>query len=128
MPQDNSQKLDQIILLAVTLQGRVAVEKACVDKLRLSAEEARGLTEEAYSRILDAASVDRKHQAGVAMLRLNHLYREALAQKDVKTALGVQKEINRLLHLGLAEESPQDTPDKSADENAATLDGLQIIE
>jgi hypothetical protein len=90
--------LDKIVLLLVSGLARSAVEEA-VGKLGLTGDAASSALAEARMRIQVAARWDRDDQLGTALVRLNDIYRRALAVQDAKTALGVQKELNRLLDL-----------------------------
>ena len=56
------------------------------------------LVKEARDRLALAADVDRRHELGKAIQRLEGLFTQAL-EEDAKTALAVQKELNRLMCL-----------------------------
>jgi hypothetical protein len=47
----------------------------------------------------DAGEIDTETELGKAIARLNHLYMESVKVQDHKTALSIQKEINKLLAL-----------------------------
>lgn len=63
----------------------------------------RSMIDEYISRATDiikqSSIIDRDEQVGLAVRRLTDLYKTALAAKDTRTALAVQKEINQLLGL-----------------------------
>jgi len=52
----------------------------------------------------DASAIDTQVELGKSITRLNYLYLEASKAKAVKTALSIQREINRMLKLKLATE------------------------
>ncbi len=47
----------------------------------------------------DAGAIDTEAELGKALARLNHLYMNANKVQDFKTALAIQKEINKVLTL-----------------------------
>ena len=47
----------------------------------------------------DAGAIDTEAELGKALARLNHLYMNATKVQDFKTALAIQKEINKVLTL-----------------------------
>ncbi len=47
----------------------------------------------------DAGAIDTDAELGKAIARLNHLYMNATKVQDFKTALAIQKEINKVLTL-----------------------------
>lgn len=58
------------------------------------------LIDAAYAELANkAASVDTDAEFGLAFVRLNDLYMDAKKVQDTRTALQVQKEINKLLAL-----------------------------
>jgi hypothetical protein len=77
---------------------RVAPRRAYQNLLNVKAAAASAIAE-ARLRILIAARWQRDEQLGTALVRLNDIYRRALSAQDAKTALAVQKELNRLLDL-----------------------------
>jgi hypothetical protein len=46
-----------------------------------------------------AAEVDLEVEFGISILRLNRLFMDSMKVQDLKTALAVQKEINKMLEL-----------------------------
>lgn len=90
--------LDKIVLLVVSGLPRSAIQEATA-KLGLAEPDIPAAIAEARIRIAVAAQWDRNEQLGAAMIRLNDLYRRALAIQDTKTALASQKELNKLLEL-----------------------------
>ncbi len=122
LPQE---AIDKIILLLVSGLARSAVEEA-VEKLELEGAAVPLAIAEAKMRIAIASRCDRDDQLGTALVRLNDIYRRSLAVQDVKTALAVQKELNRLLKLHrqpASAESPKTTlavdPNATADAEIA---------
>ena len=90
--------LDKLVLLLVSGLARSAIADA-VGKLGLAPDQAATAIAEARTRIQIAAQWDRNEQLGTAMVRLNDCYRRAMAVQDTKTALAVQRELNRLMDL-----------------------------
>lgn len=90
--------LDKLVLLLVSGLQPTAVQEAAA-KLGLPEAEIPAAIAEARTRIAIAARYNRHEQLGAAMVRLNDLYRRALAIQDTKTALAAQKELNKLLEL-----------------------------
>jgi len=118
-PQEATEgALDKIILLLVSGVGRSTITEA-VGKLGLAGDAAATAIAEAQTRIAIAARWDRNEQMGTALVRLNDCYRRALGSEDAKTALAVQREINRLLTLS-APPAPDPAPLGTAMSAAAT--------
>jgi hypothetical protein len=114
--------LDKIVLLLVSGLARSAIDEA-VGKLGLSGDAASSAIAEARMRIAIAARWDRNDQLGTALVRLNDIYRRSLASQDAKTALAVQKELNRLLDLyRAAAPSPQAVGDRPSPNASATVE------
>jgi hypothetical protein len=89
---------EKLILLLVSGLGEAAQREAAT-KLGLEPEEIDPALAETKRRIQIAADYNRDQQIGTAVVRLNDLYRRALAIQDTKTALAAQKELSRLLCL-----------------------------
>jgi len=102
---------DKIVLLLVSGLAKSSVEEA-VGKLGLTGDAASSAMAEARMRIQIAARWEHDEQLGTALVRLNDIYRRALAVQDAKTALAVQKELNRLLDLY---RSPRETKKAAVD-------------
>ena len=56
----------------------------------------------AIAELAKAANVDIEAELGKSIERLNHLYQNAVKVQDFKTALSIQKEINKVLQLKVA--------------------------
>jgi hypothetical protein len=54
----------------------------------------------------EALKIDPETEFGKAIARLNHLYMSAQKVQDFKTALAIQKEINKLLALKMKPRTP----------------------
>lgn len=52
----------------------------------------------------EASELDTEIELGKAIARLNHLYQQTVKVQDFKTALSIQKEINKLLALKVTAE------------------------
>lgn len=61
--------------------------------------EIESVIAEAKRRLTVAADYNRIEQLGTSISRLNDCYSRALNAKDIKTAVAVQKELNRLMDL-----------------------------
>lgn len=95
--------VDQTIALLLALESHNEVTKALTsEKMGLTAKAAEAAIAEAQRRLALVAGFDRTKELGRAISRLNNLYRRSLQIQDCKTALGVQRELNRLLALGSA--------------------------
>lgn len=93
--------VDQTIALLLALESHNEVTKALTgDKLGLTPKAAEAAIAEAQRRLALAAGFDRTRELGRAIARLNNLYRRSIQIQDCKTALGVQRELNKLLALG----------------------------
>jgi len=89
---------DKIVLLLVSGMGHAALDEA-LTKLGITAHDRPLALADARQRILLAAEYQRDEQTGIALVRLNDIYRRSLAIQDAKTALAAQKELNKLLDL-----------------------------
>lgn len=61
----------------------------------------------------EAAELDAEIELGKAVARLNHLYQQTIKVQDFKTALQIQKEINKVLQLKVTAEKMR-TPQQNA--------------
>jgi len=93
------EQLDQIILLVISGLPETQIAAAATEKLGIEAAAVATALDQARQRIALAATVDRTQAIGTALARMNDLYRRSLAIQDTKTALGAQRELNRLLQL-----------------------------
>lgn len=91
--------LQKVILLLVSGLPEDAVIAACTDNLGMPEADARATYQEARRRIILAAHYHPDEQLGTSITRLNDLYARSLKIQDNKTALAVQRELNRLLDL-----------------------------
>lgn len=89
--------IDRVVGLVVSIRSRADVLKACAEdeELQLSRADAQVAIDEAMRRINLAAAVDFDLELGKAKTRLAELFQHA----NVKDALAVQKELNKLLGL-----------------------------
>ena len=91
--------VDTLIVLLVSGQSRQQVEEAAVAKLGMTADAARASVTEAVRRIKLAAEFNPDEELGQSLTRLRQLYKQAVAIQDTKTALAVNREMNRLMML-----------------------------
>jgi len=91
--------VDTLIVLLAAGQSRQQVEEAAVAKLGMTADAARASVAEAVRRIKLAAEFNPDEELGQSLTRLRQLYKQAVAIQDTKTALAVNREMNRLMML-----------------------------
>ncbi|MBI5092291.1 MAG: hypothetical protein HZB26_07570 [Candidatus Hydrogenedentes bacterium] len=104
VPFDEAQAAEvyELLLNGVTIaQARKVMEK-------------KGVTSEQFDECVQwahdamtGATGNRDVEYGKSLARLNRLYRDAIVKSEIKTALSIQKEINRLVGLqgeGIARE------------------------
>jgi len=91
--------VDTLIVRLAAGQSRQQVEEAAVAKLGMTADAARVSVAEAVRRIKLAAEFNPDEELGQSLTRLRQLYRQAVAIQDTKTALAVNREMNRLMML-----------------------------
>jgi hypothetical protein len=108
-PPTNQDAADAAILLLVAGKSIDATTTAIAERYHLNHDTARQLTDWALTQITLAANYDRTHELGTAITRLNDLYRRSIALQDTKTALAIQRELNRLLNLYPTEPPPTTT-------------------
>jgi hypothetical protein len=112
----------KVILLLVSGLSEDLVISACIENLGLAEPDARAAYAEARRRVVLAAEYHPDEELGRAITRLNDLYARSLKIQDTKTALAVQRELNRLLMLdrmptyppGAQPEITQDAEDLTA--------------
>ena len=99
------QKVDRVYLLICRGLDRSSILEYARDPDQAWKDKDAAIDEfisEAETKLADeAANIDPQAEAGKAIARLNHLYQEAIKCQDHKTALSIQKEINKLLALSL---------------------------
>jgi len=111
----------QVVLLlinGVSADGAVAW---AVNSGGLAPDKAHELVAKARQRITVAADYTRGEQIGLAVMRLDNLYQKAASAKDTRTALQIQRELNRLLSLYADGRTAGDDPKESTDGDAGSL-------
>lgn len=91
--------LDKIILLLISGLTAETVLATCQNQFQLEPKTATVAIRKAKKKIFLAAKYNPAEQIGVAITRLNSLYKQSLRVQDVKTALAAQKELNKLMDL-----------------------------
>lgn len=93
--------LEKVVTLLVTYRSRADVRRECEENpaLKLEPAAAAAAIDLALARIKLAAAIDLDNELGTAHVRLNRLFQRADKVQDFKTALGIQREINRLCAL-----------------------------
>lgn len=120
----NADLLNALVLLLIGGQSVEAVGEYC-RRQGMNAAEAQSAVAEAQKRIAIAAQFDRTEELGKAVKRLEDLYAKATVARDLRTALQVTREINRLLSL-YPEKTGGDAPAAGGDPDTARR--LALIE
>ena len=87
------------IMMLVSGMAGVEVISAIAKKYKVSKEEAETVLKEARQKITTASTVSAREELGLSLECLKNLYKEAVKTKDLKTALSILKEKNRILNL-----------------------------
>lgn len=87
-----------IMMLVSGLTG-VEVVSALVKKYKITKEEAESILKDAKQKITTASTVSAREELGLSLTCLKDLYRQAVLTQDLKTALSIIKEKNRILNL-----------------------------
>lgn len=122
--------VERLVLVLVAGSTPDQVARAAVDQLGIPAAQVDEMVAEAKAAIATAAAADRDMALGLALYRLNELYRKATKEGDYKNALAAQRELNKL--QGLYRPSPPtprtaDTVEAAGDHPADPLQGLRLI-
>lgn len=110
---DEKTAIDRAILLLVSGMTLDATITTLKEKLGLTTKKAEAIANKAQKKIILAANYDRTKELGTAIARLNDLYRRAVAIQDTKTALAIQRELNKLMDLYEKPTPYDDTPEPS---------------
>lgn len=119
-PATAEETRDKLILLLVSGMGPAAVAQAAADKLKIPPAAVKKEIAAARRQIAEAAAFDKRHQAGVAITRLQDIYRRSLAVQDTKTALAAQRELAKLLDL-YKPTKPAEAQTAGSTDEAATI-------
>lgn len=98
-PKPREELINRAVLIMTSGMPPEAAAQALQEKLGASASEAKAAVRAAETRIVLAANYDRTKELGTAIARLNDLYRRAVGIQDTKTALAIQRELNKLMDL-----------------------------
>ncbi len=90
---------DKLVLLLIGGVSSDIARVAAIERFKLTPAKADATVAEAQQAIILAAAVDRRRELGLAMGQLNDLYSKANQAKEVKTALAIRRELNKLLSL-----------------------------
>jgi hypothetical protein len=96
---EEHEAVERAVLLLVSGMSLEAAVETLKGKLGLSPRKAEAVAKKAQKKIVLAANYDKTQELGTAIARLNDLYRRAVAIQDTKTALAIQRELNKLLDL-----------------------------
>lgn len=116
--------MDRAILMLTSGMSRDAIEETAVAKMGLTPPDARRLVDAARRKLTLAANYNRDERLGEAITRLDDCYKKSLSIQDVKTCLGVQRELNKLLALY----SPPPAPAPAAGDASAAGTGEAAAE
>jgi hypothetical protein len=86
-------------MMLVSGMAGVEVISAIVKKYKVTKEEAETVLKEAKQKITTASTVSAREELGLSLTCLKDLYKQAVKNKDLKTALSIIKEKNRILNL-----------------------------
>lgn len=92
--------IDDAALFLITLRSQEATAAALGEMHAGDPETIAAYIDAARRRIAAAAGYDVTRELGVAIERLNDLYRRAISAKDERTALQAERERIKLLDLG----------------------------
>lgn len=96
----SNRDLDAVVTTVVTVRGEKNVSDICKKKLGTESEqEVSGIISEAKIKIGESATVDRIHEIGKALIRLDDLYEKAMIVGKPETGLAILKERSKLLDL-----------------------------
>lgn len=95
----NDDQIGRLVLLLVAGVAPDQAARAGREQFGLTPAGAREAVKEARRRLQLAAEYNRDEALGTAIQRLNTLYAAAVQEKDTRSAIAAQKEINRLLDL-----------------------------
>ena len=90
--------VEKVLLLMVSGLPAAELLAAC-KTLGVPDDQAEEVVRAARRRLTLAARFHRDRELGTALTRLNDCYTRALKAQDIRTALGAQKELNRLAGL-----------------------------
>jgi hypothetical protein len=98
-PLTREQKLEKVYYCICRGLDRASILAYAEEKNWPDKEPAiDGFIAEAQAKLIEAAAnIDPEAERGKSIARLNFLYQEATKCQDHKTALSIQKEINRML-------------------------------
>ena len=106
---------DKIVRLLCNIQDRASIVGACLNKLNIDPADVDAAIDAAKTKLTRAADYHRDHELGKALTRLNECYQRAVGVQDTKTAISAQREINKLLDLYPAYQSPDGATESDPD-------------
>ena len=123
-PENVETDLDAVILLMISGQSDAQLRETipAATGRPLDRRILDQMIGDARRKITLAADYARDEQIGIAIKRLNDLYRRSLKGQDYKTGISCQKELNKL--MGLYQISEAETPDEPS-ETDETLDQIR---
>ena len=114
--------VNSIVPLLVEGWASDKIRQFCA-KLGLGPEEADAAVLEARRKIAAASDVNRDEQVGKAVMRLEGLYTKAARAGDTRTALQIQRELDKLLglHINIG------AGESSGDDVSGSLEELRLV-
>jgi hypothetical protein len=91
--------VSRVVMLIVGGASTDKVLGFCTRQFGMTQEVAENVLSEARKKLTLAADFARDEQLGTAITRLNDIYVKACNDKDIKTALQAQRELNKLMNL-----------------------------
>ena len=91
--------IDRVVRLLCNVVDRSSIVSACIDSLGIAPADADAAIDAAKAKLTRAADWHRDEELGRSIRRLNECYHRAVRDKDNRTALAAQRELNKLLDL-----------------------------
>jgi len=98
-PPTGEELVDKVVLLLIAGHPPDAIRNAARANLGMAPDKVEPVIQEARRRLTLAAEYSRDEALGTAITRLNDCYKMAATDRDAKTAVQCQRELNRLLDL-----------------------------
>ena len=91
--------VEKVVLLMISGLPTATIAAACIEKLGVKVADVDGVMKAARERIVRAAEFRPEDELGLAVTRLDDLYKRAVRVEDTKTALAVVRERSKLLDI-----------------------------
>jgi len=127
MQNEHVEKIAELICQGAT-KADIAEYIAKKNDWKLSTAQLDVGIKAAKALITKSSKFDPAYAIGQGISRLNDLFRRAFQIQDYKTALAVQKEINKLLSLAAIPREPEDEPSSPQRPDADPADIFGLID